>query len=204
MKAVILNCSTKASPEGASASGAARTLEIALCSLGVSCELAHLSDLWEPVETSKLSASGLPSPWLTEAVLQARILTLVCSPSSPGCRADSDAAIERLGSVLDRARGAGGKVAAPLSIERSTRGDAAFLHLCCHLMDVGYVVPEQAWRDWGRHPIATRTVGAAKDMVAVATALGAAVTGETISSYPPFAGPHPGQAGQIRRDPGIR
>ena len=209
MKALLINCTSKESPERDSATQVVRMLEVSFEAIGVGSDVALPSDIWSPVDLEltghrPTGAAGLPSNWLTQSLLQSRILVLVSSPASTLCVRLASRTLTRLATVVDRPRGAGVKVAAPLSVNGGRRSDSGLLNLCCRLMDVGYVVPEQAWREWPNHSVARRTVRAANDLVAVAGALGAAVTGETISSYPPFSGPHRDRAGQNRRDLPIR
>lgn len=201
MNALLINCTQKESPERESAVQVVRMLEVSFGALGVRSDIAFPSDIWSPVDLAVTgprpkAAAGLPSNWVTRALLQSRILVIVLSPASNLCARLASQALGRLGSVVDRPRGAGVKVGAPLSINGGREGEPGLLNLCCRLMDVGYVVPEQAWRDWDRYTPARRTVRATNDLVTIAGALGAAVTGETISSYPPFSGPHRQHSGR--------
>ena len=184
-------------------------LEVSFNAIGVGSDVVFPSDIWSPVDLAVTGprqpiAAGLPSTWVTQALLQSRILVMVLSPSSTLCAKLASRTLGRLGSVLDRPRGAGVKVGAPISVEPSGKGESGLLNVCCRLMDVGYVVPEQAWREWQHHSLARRTVRAANDLVAVAAALGAAVTGEAISSYPPFPSSVRDEPGRPRSEGGIR
>lgn len=190
MRALVINCTLKRTPERKLSETASWILESTLADLGVTPDIAYPSDFWSPIEPSlsvppPVLRGGLPANWLIEALLRSRILAvLVCPGEAVSWRVTIEA-LRRVGAVLDLGRAAGAKVGAPLSLEEGPGQNSDLLALSCRLLDAGYLVPEQAWQTWGDYGFEERSQKAANDLVAIAKALGAAVAGEGITAYPP-------------------
>lgn len=191
MKALVVNCTLKGTPERKISEEASQILESSLIDLGARPEIAYPSDFWSPIgpsaATEQVLREGLPANWLIEALLQARIVVALVCPKADWSSRIAAQALARLDAVLDLSRTAGAKVGAPLSLEEGPGQNRELVAMCCRLLDTGYLVPEQAWQEWGNHGFERRIERAANDLVVVARALGAAMAGEGITAYPPPA-----------------
>jgi hypothetical protein len=189
MKALVINCTLKKTPERELAERASLTLQSSLEDLGVDPDIAYPSDFRSPTEpypTDPRSTlrGGLPANWLIESILESRILGLLVCPSKTESRRVALEALHRVGAVLDIGRAAGAKVGAPFSLEEDSAENRDLLALCCRLLDAGYLVPEQAWRTWGTHGLERRSQRAARDLFEIAGTLGAIIAGEGMTSQP--------------------
>ena len=158
MRAVVLNCTLKASPEPSSTEALARVLIAELESNGVACDMVRLADYdIPPGVVSEAIRPGDEWPALRERVLAAEILVVATptwfgQPSSVAKRA-----LERMDAFLSEAREDG----RPIAYDRVagfvvTGNEDGAHHVIAELaqivIDLGYTVPGNAWTYWNKGP----------------------------------------------------
>jgi multimeric flavodoxin WrbA len=194
MRATILNCTLKPSPERSNTEALARIVGGALENLGADTELIRLADLDIPPGVSSDEGDGDDWPGVREKIIGSEIL-VVASPTWFG-RPSSIAqrAIERMDALLSETHDDGrplayNRVAGVVVTGNEDGAHHVISEISGALVDIGFTIPGQAWTYWNKGPGPgdeyldadeghewSRTTGitAAANLVAVARALEAA------------------------------
>ena len=191
MKALVLNCTLKRSPETSNTEALARIVMGALDHEGVDGELIRLADhsILPGVESDL--GEGDEWPGIRERILAAEIL-IVASPTWLGQPSSiAKRALERMDAMLAETDDEGRPVAYNHVAGVVVTGNEDGAHhviseISGALVDIGFTVPGQSWTYWNRGPGAgpsyldtdeghdwSRSTGqtAAANLVAVARAL---------------------------------
>ena len=157
MKAVLLNCSLKPSPEPSNTQMLADTVVEAMAEDDVETKTFRLADLTldHGVETSMSEEDQWPE--IHDAILDADILvmatpTWVGHPSSY-----AQQALERLDAMIsetgdDDQPVAFGKVAGVVVTGNEDGAHHVISEIAGGLIDIGFTIPGQAWTYWNRGP----------------------------------------------------
>ena len=157
MKATILNCTLKPSPERSNTEALAQVVIGELESAGVDCELIRLADKRIPpgVETEMDDDDEWPA--IHDRILESEILiiaapTWVGRPSSIAQRA-----LERLDALMsemddDDRPLAFGKVAGVVVTGNEDGAHHVISEISGALVDIGFTIPAQAWTYWNKGP----------------------------------------------------
>lgn len=177
MRALILNCV----PEGSADSSElmVQTFEGLFRQQGLEVGTIESSCL----HSDPLDYLGPPDSNVIDAFARSRVLAVIVSADSWKCTESATEALSRIDTLLDRTK-LGAKVGAPVSLYGA--GEGNLRRLCCQLLGLGYLVPEQAWLSWPQCPPGERIQRCSTDLISVGSALAAADKRETISTYPPF------------------
>jgi multimeric flavodoxin WrbA len=157
MRATILNCTLKRSPEPSSTEALARVLVGALEGGGAACELIRAVDLNLLPGTSTDEGEGDEWPGVHEKLLASEILVLATptwlgQPSSVAKRV-----LERMDAMISET----GDDGVPVAFSRVagfvvTGNEDGAHHVIAELaqavIDIGYTVPAQAWTYWNKGP----------------------------------------------------
>jgi multimeric flavodoxin WrbA len=202
MKALIVNCTLKTSPEKSNTEALAEVVVGKLEAEGVETSEVRAVDvaILPGVESDMGEGDGWPS--VRERILAAEILviatpTWMARPSSVAQRV-----LERMDAMIAETDDDGrpiayGKVAGVVVTGNEDGAHHVISEITGALIDIGFTIPAQAWTYWNRGPGPgksyledeaghewSRTTGetAAQNLVAVATVLGAAPLPVPLSS----------------------
>jgi multimeric flavodoxin WrbA len=156
MKALILNCTLKPSPEPSNTEALANVVADTLRGQKVETELLRVLDhhIAHGVKTDM--GSGDQWPALHAKLLAADIL-VIASPTWLG-RPSSVAqqVLERMDAMITEMRDgkpvAYGKVAGVVCTGNEDGAHHVISEICGALIDIGYTIPPQAWTYWNRGP----------------------------------------------------
>jgi len=157
MKAVLVNCTLKGSPEPSNSATLAGVVTDELRGLGVSVQEFRLADLTldHGVETQMSDADEWPR--VHDAIVDAAML-VVTTPTWVG-RPSSYAQqmLERLDAMIAETRGDGepitwGKVAGVVVTGNEDGAHHVISEISGGLVDIGFTIPGQAWTYWNRGP----------------------------------------------------
>lgn len=156
MKALILNCTLKPSPEPSNTEALANIVADALRGRKIETELLRVLDhrILHGVKTDM--GSGDQWPALHDKLLAADIL-VIASPTWLG-RPSSVAqqVLERMDAMISEMRDgrpvAYGKVAGVVCTGNEDGAHHVISEICGGLIDIGYTIPPQAWTYWNRGP----------------------------------------------------
>ncbi|MFJ6382505.1 flavodoxin family protein [Kitasatospora sp. NPDC092039] len=157
MRALIINCTLKPSPQPSNTEALADVVRAELTALGVDTETVRAVDLdLRPgVETDM--GDGDQWPRVHEQVVAADIL-IIASPTWVG-RPSSVAqrVLERMDAMIsetdDQGRPAGyGRVAGVVVTGNEDGAHHVISEICGALVDIGYTIPAQAWTYWHLGP----------------------------------------------------
>lgn len=157
LKAVVLNCSLKASPEPSNTQALAEVVGATLWEHGAAVESVRLADLHIPPGVKTDLGGGDEWPQVHERLLGAGILifaspTWVGRPSSLAQRA-----LERMDAMLSETDREGRPVAYNRVAGVVVTGNEDGAHhviseISGALADIGYTIPGQAWTYWHLGP----------------------------------------------------
>jgi multimeric flavodoxin WrbA len=157
MKALVLNCSLKATPEKSNTEALAGVLVDELSAAGVGTEVVRLADLNVPPGVSTDMGEGDEWPSVHDKLLAAEILvfatpTWLGHPSSIAQRA-----LERMDAMISETTENGlpvayNRVAGVVVTGNEDGAHQVISHVAQGLIDIGYTVPGQAWTYWNRGP----------------------------------------------------
>lgn len=192
MKALVLNCTLKRSPDTSNTEALAQVVLDALADQGVETSTIRIVDhVVEPGVVSEAVTDADEWPALREQVVAADILivatpTWLGQPSSVAKRV-----LERMDAMLSETQDDGRPIAYDKVAGVVVTGNEDGAHHCIAeisgaLVDIGYTIPAQAWTYWNKGPGPgdeeyltsdeqewSHTTGrtAANNLLAVATAL---------------------------------
>ncbi len=156
MRAMVLSCTLKRSPEPSNSEALARIVTAELDTLGVESELVRLADrsILPGVKTDM--GPGDEWPAIHRKLLDARIVifatpTWVGRPSSLAQRA-----MERMDAMISEMKDgvpvAYGKVAGVVVTGNEDGAHHVIGEICGGLGDIGFTIPPQAWTYWNKGP----------------------------------------------------
>jgi multimeric flavodoxin WrbA len=157
MRAVLLNCSLKPSPESSNTQMLADTVIEAMAEGEVETRTFRLADLTldHGVETTMSEADQWPE--VHDAILDADIL-VVATPTWVGHPSSyAQQALERLDAMIsetddDDQPVAFGKVAGVVVTGNEDGAHHVITEIAGGLIDIGFTIPGQAWTYWNRGP----------------------------------------------------
>ncbi|MFE9400131.1 flavodoxin family protein [Streptomyces flavidovirens] len=157
MRALVLNCTLKASPEPSNTDGLADVVVQALREKEVEVSTLRLADLHIPPGVATDMGSGDQWPLVHEHLLASQILvvatpTWVGHPSSIAQRM-----LERTDAMLSETDQNGlpvaySRVAGVVMTGNEDGAHHVISEIAGGLMDIGYTIPGQAWTYWNRGP----------------------------------------------------
>ncbi|WP_026877300.1 flavodoxin family protein [Jiangella gansuensis] len=157
MKAVVLNCTLKASPEPSNTGALAGVVVDRLEKLGVDVTAFRLADLDIPPGVATDLGDGDDWPRIHDAILDAEIL-VVASPTWVGRPSSlAQRALERMDAMISETDDRGRPVAFDRVAGVVVTGNEDGAHhviseLCGGMMDIGFTIPAQAWTYWHLGP----------------------------------------------------
>ncbi|MEW1913925.1 NAD(P)H-dependent oxidoreductase [Kitasatospora sp. NPDC085895] len=157
MRALVINCTLKPSPEPSNTEALAAVVGAELTSLGVEVDTVRAVDLDLRPGVKTDMGAGDQWPAVHEKLLAAEIL-VVASPTWVG-RPSSIAqrVLERMDAMIsetdDEGRPPGyGRVAGVVVTGNEDGAHHVVSEICGGLVDIGYTIPAQAWTYWHLGP----------------------------------------------------
>ncbi len=157
MKALILNCSLKPSPETSNTGALAQIVAEALEGHGVEVSAVRLADLQIPPGVESDMGPGDDWPAVRRQVLDAEIL-VVAAPTWVGHPSSwAQRALERMDAMISETDDAGRPVAYNHVAGVVVTGNEDGAHhviseIAGGLGDIGFTIPPQAWTYWNQGP----------------------------------------------------
>lgn len=157
MKALVLNCTLKRSPESSSTEALARVLMAQWEQDGIAAELVRLADLDIKPGVKTDQGDGDAWPGVHEKIRAADIL-VIATPTWMGQMSSiAKRALERLDAVLSETDEAGrtwamGKVAGVVVTGNEDGAHHIVATVSQPLIDIGFTVPGQSWTYWHLGP----------------------------------------------------
>lgn len=157
MKAVVLNCTLKPSPEVSNTEALARVVMDQLQKDGIGAEMVRLVDLDIKPGVKSDQGGGDEWPGVREKIAAAEILVLATPTWMGQMSSVAKRALERLDALLyevdDQGRSpAMGKVAGVVVTGNEDGAHHIVATVAQALIDVGFTVPGQAWTYWHLGP----------------------------------------------------
>jgi multimeric flavodoxin WrbA len=157
MKALVLNCTLKASPETSNTEALARVLVDQLEADGIETEIVRLVDL--NIKAGVKTDEGEGDDWPPiHAKLHAADILVIATPTWLGQMSSvAKRALERMDAILSETDDAGrsvvmGKVAGVVVTGNEDGAHHIVATVSQALIDVGYTAPGQAWTYWHLGP----------------------------------------------------
>lgn len=157
MRAIVLNCTLKRSPEPSNTEQLASVLVDALAEHGVTSEIVRVVDLGIPPGVTSDAGDGDPWPALRQRIVDADILvmaapTWVGHPSSV-----AQLVLERMDAMISETDVDGrpvayGHVAGVVVTGNEDGAHHVISEISGALIDIGFTVPGQSWTYWNRGP----------------------------------------------------
>jgi multimeric flavodoxin WrbA len=156
MKALVLSCTLKSSPQPSNSEALAQVMIRELASLSIESEMLRLADLHIPPGVKTNMGGDDDWPHIHDKLLQARIVifatpTWVGRPSSLAQRA-----MERMDAMITEMRDgvpvAYGKVAGVVVAGNEDGAHHVISEICGGLGDIGFTIPPQASTYWNKGP----------------------------------------------------
>lgn len=157
MRAVVLNCSLKPSPEPSNTEALAGVVAEALRGHGVDVTTIRLADHHVPPGVESDLGDGDAWPAIRAQVLAAEIL-VVASPTWVGRPSSwAQRVLERMDAMISETDDAGRPVAYDRVAGVVVTGNEDGAHhviseIAGGLVDIGFTIPPQAWTYWNRGP----------------------------------------------------
>ncbi|SDT45510.1 flavodoxin family protein [Jiangella sp. DSM 45060] len=157
MKAVVLNCTLKPSPQPSNTGALADVVAGFLGEDGVEVTAFRLADLKVPPGVQTDLGDGDDWPRVHDAILAAEIL-VVASPTWVGRPSSlAQRAVERMDAMISETADDGrpvafDKVAGVVVTGNEDGAHHVISELCGAMMDIGFTIPAQAWTYWHLGP----------------------------------------------------
>lgn len=158
MKALVINCTLKTSPDPSNTHALAKVVADALAKYGADVEFVRAVDLdIRPGVVSEAVAQGDQWPEVHRKLLESQIL-VVASPTWLGRPSSlAQRVLERMGAMLSETDGDGRPVAYNRVAGVVVTGNEDGAHhviseITGALADIGYTIPGQAWTYWHLGP----------------------------------------------------
>lgn len=157
MRALIVNCTLKASPEQSNTAALAKVVADRLRGEGV--EVSEVRAVDKAIAPGVESDMGAGDEWpgVREAILAAEIL-VVATPTWLGRPASvAQRVLERMDAMIGESDDAGrpvayGKVAGVVVTGNEDGAHHVISEISGALIDIGFTIPAQAWTYWNRGP----------------------------------------------------
>ncbi|RIQ20827.1 flavodoxin family protein [Jiangella rhizosphaerae] len=157
MRAVLLNCTLKPSPQPSNTGALADVVAEAMRADGVDVTAFRLADLNIPPGVQTDMGDGDAWPRVHEAILAAEIL-VVASPTWVGRPSSlAQRALERMDAMISETADDGrpvafDKVAGVVVTGNEDGAHHVISELCGGMVDIGFTIPAQAWTYWHLGP----------------------------------------------------
>lgn len=157
MKALVLNCTLKPSPETSNTEALARVVMAELEQSGTEVDLVRLVDLNIKPGVKSDQGEGDDWPAVREKILAADILVMA-TPTWLGQHSSvCMRALERMDAMLSETRDDGrpvvyGKVAGVVVTGNEDGAHHIVASVCQALIDIGFTIPGQSWTYWHLGP----------------------------------------------------
>jgi multimeric flavodoxin WrbA len=157
MRAVVLNCTLKPSPQASNTGALADVVADVLRDDGVEVTSFRLADLNVPPGVETDLGDGDDWPMVHDAILAAEIL-IVASPTWVGRPSSlAQRALERMDAMISETGDDGRPVAFDRVAGVVVTGNEDGAHhviseLCGGMVDIGFTIPAQAWTYWHLGP----------------------------------------------------
>lgn len=157
MKATILNCTLKDSPEESNTEALAKVVIAELESGGVDCELIRIADRNIPPGTDTDMGDGDEWPAIHDLILDSDIL-IVATPTWVGRPSSlAQRVLERCDAMISETDDEGrpvafGRVAGVVVTGNEDGAHHVISEICGGLIDIGFTIPAQAWTYWNKGP----------------------------------------------------
>ncbi|TDD66425.1 flavodoxin family protein [Jiangella aurantiaca] len=157
MRAVLLNCTLKPSPQPSNTGALADVVAGSLRDDGVEVTAFRLADLKIPPGVQTDMGDGDDWPRVHEAILAAEIL-VVASPTWVGRPSSlAQRALERMDAMISETGDDGrpvafDKVAGVVVTGNEDGAHHVISELCGGMVDIGFTIPAQAWTYWHLGP----------------------------------------------------
>jgi len=157
MKAVILNCTLKKSPEKSNTEALAEEVAKELRSQKVQVEMIRVVDLNIPFGIKTNEGTGDDWPKIHKKLLDSEIL-IIATPTWLGHPSSVAQLVqERMDAMISETQSSGlpvayNKVAGVIVTGNEDGAHHVIADVAQGLLDIGYTVPGQAWTYWNRGP----------------------------------------------------
>ena len=157
MRAVILNCTLKPSPDTSNTEALARAVIDELESQQVETELIRIADKYVPPGITTKVSEDDDWPVIHDKLLQADIL-VIASPTWMGHPSSiAQRVLERMDAMIsemsdDGLPGAYNRVAGVVCTGNEDGAHHVISEISGALIDIGYTIPGQAWTYWNKGP----------------------------------------------------
>ena len=157
MKATIINCTLKPSPEASNTEALAQVMVDAFEEEGVDCEIVRAVDLDLKPGVESDMGDGDEWPSIREKVLGSEIL-VIATPTWLGQPSSvSKRVLERMDALIsetddDERPLAYDKVAGVIVTGNEDGAHHVITEIAGALLDIGYTIPAQAWTYWNKGP----------------------------------------------------
>jgi multimeric flavodoxin WrbA len=157
MKAVILNCTLKASPETSNTEALARSVIDELQLQGIETELVRIADKHIPSGVLTEEGEGDDWPAIHDKLRNAEIL-VIASPTWLGHPSSiAQKVLERMDAMISEMTADGlpvayNKVAGVVCTGNEDGAHHVISEITGALVDIGYTVPGQSWTYWNKGP----------------------------------------------------
>lgn len=157
MRAVILNCTLKPSPEVSNTEALAKTVIDEFAAQGVDVEMIRVADKRVPPGVATSMGDNDEWPAIHDAICQADIL-VIASPTWMGHPSSiAQRVLERMDAMISETAENGvpvayGKVAGVVCTGNEDGAHHVISEICGGLIDIGFTIPGQAWTYWNKGP----------------------------------------------------
>jgi multimeric flavodoxin WrbA len=157
MRATVLNCTLKPSPERSNTEALAKVMTDALEAEGVQCETFRLADLGIPPGVESDMGEGDEWPRVREAIVASEVL-VVATPTWLGQQSSiAKRALERMDAMLSETDDDGrpiafNRVAGVVVTGNEDGAHHVISEISGALVDIGFTIPGQSWTYWNRGP----------------------------------------------------
>jgi multimeric flavodoxin WrbA len=157
MKATVLGCTLKRSPEKSNTEALAQVLIDEFESAGVGTEMIRLADREIPPGVETEQGEGDEWPAIHERLLESEIVVFATPTWTGHPSSLAQRAIERMNAMLSETDEqerpvAFGKVAGVVVTGNEDGAHHVISEVCGGLIDIGFTIPGQAWTYWNKGP----------------------------------------------------
>lgn len=157
MRAVILNCTLKSSPDTSNTEALARSVIDELEAQGVQTEMIRVADMHVPPGVATKMGDEDEWPAIHDKLCDAEIL-VIASPTWMGHPSSiAQRVLERMDAMISETTDAGlpvayNRVAGVVCTGNEDGAHHVISEISGALIDIGYTIPGQAWTYWNKGP----------------------------------------------------